>query len=294
MPLNVRVLSGPAIEPITVAQAKAQCRLDAGFTADDSLFAVYVPAARQIAEKITRRAFFNQTWRRTLDNFPLAASFDLSPTPADRWNWPVYGGMWNRLAIDLPGGDVVRIVQIQFRDTNNNLVLLPASQYAVDLTSTPCRITPANGFVWPFEGSYLPGSVWIDYEPASYVVQISETFTVPAAPGPYTYALLQGGAQGANVTAIDSVVDAQGNPITDWTPANGVLTFQAGDAGKTYTVAYCVAKCPEMIQAALLMIAAHLYRNPEATTDLKLSELPLGAQMILSPEIVEWTDYRPC
>lgn len=103
MALNIHLLAGPILEPITLVQAKAQCRIDEGFTDDDVIISsIYIPAARQLAEKVTHRAFFNQTWERALDNFPLAASFDYSPSPADRWNWPVYGGMWNRLAIDLP------------------------------------------------------------------------------------------------------------------------------------------------------------------------------------------------
>lgn len=300
MALNIKLVSPPVLEPVTLLLAKAQCGVDSGFTADDILFnEVYIPAARQQAENVTRRAFFNQVWQRTLDNFPLAASFDYAPSPADKWNWPVYGGMWNRLAIDLPKGPALAINSIGYVDGEGNPQTLPSSQYLADLTGTPCRLVPSqgadSGMVWPWEGSYLPGSVKIQWLAGSYVRQVTESFAVPVSPGPYTYSLGK-----KSVTGVSAVVNSSNASVTGWTTAYGsavaatVLTLPSNQAGLTLTVTYYVAQLPPNILLAILLLIGHFYRNREATTDLDLEQLPEGVQSLLSSEVIEWTDYRPC
>lgn len=290
MPLNVRVVSGPIAEPITVQQAKAQARIDAGSTLDDPLFAIYVPAAREYAEEYTNRAFFNQIWIRTLDSFPLATGYDSTIGPADRQAWAVAGQIWNLVAIDLPGGRVVQVISITYVDENGVTQTLDPSTYRVDLSSEPCRLTPAPAVaVWPFSGVFQPGSIAIEYEVASYVQQVVEQFTVPAA-APYQYML----EQADDLTGIQSVADANGNPVAGWTNNEGALTFPAGDAGQVYTVEYSVANCPFKLQLALLQLAAHFYRNPEAASDLKLAEVPISATKLLDQHLLVWEGYRPC
>jgi hypothetical protein len=292
MPLNFKVIGKPILEPITLAQAKAQSRVDQAYTDDDVLFEIYIPAARQLAEKITRRGFFNQTWQRTLDNFPMAASFDMTPSPADRWNWPIAGGMWNRLVIDLPGGPVVGIDSITYLDANGNPATLDPADFVADLNSEPCRVTPPSStMVWPWTGTYLPGSVAITYEVASFVCAVAEAFTGPAE-APYTYALKK--SPQTAVKSVTQLVDGVVTPVTGWTVAAGVLTLPAGAAGLALTANYYIPEFPALLQVALLMLVEHFYRNPGATTDLQLEDLPIGVQSILSPYIVEWSDYRPC
>jgi hypothetical protein len=75
--LNVAIISDALFEPVTLALAKQQCRVDPADEASDALFtSVYIPAARRHVERIMHRAIFNQTWARYLDNFPLAGSFE--------------------------------------------------------------------------------------------------------------------------------------------------------------------------------------------------------------------------
>lgn len=295
--LNYWTQTDAMVEPVTLALAKQQCRVDPGMTDDDTLIStVYIPSARRFVERYLGRALFNQIWVRTLDNFPLAASYDITISPADRWNWPVYGGTWNRLAIDLPGGRTRKINSITYLDVNSNPITLDPSTYRADFTSEPCRITPpSSSMVWPFVGSYLPGSVAITYQVASYISTVAEPVTVPAAPGPYTCQLSKTWACG-----LDSVNDGSGNVIAGVTlatnAATGIstLTFPAAQAGAALTANYCVPNCPADLIHAQLLLIAHYYRNPEATTDLKLDTIKLGVDAHLSSHVVTWADYRPC
>jgi hypothetical protein len=298
MALNLTQLAGPVMEPVSLVLAKLHCGVDASFFGDDPLFGVYIPAARAQAEAVCNRAFFNQTWQRTIDNFPLAASFDYSPSPADRWNWPVYGGMWNRLAIDLPKGRALAINSIGYIDGDGNPQTLVPSQYQADLTGIPCRLVPSQaasgGMVWPFEGNYMPGSVTIQWQAGSYVALVTESFTVPIS-SPFQYQMAK-----ASVTGVASVVNGS-TPVAGWSiayppplvPGQSTLTLPSAQAGGTLTVSYYIAAAPSDIQAALLLVG-HFYRNREATTDLKMADLPQGVRALLGPHVVEWTDYRPC
>lgn len=295
MPLNYSILAQPLNEPLTLAQVHSQCRIDSGFTADDPLLLIYISAARQLAEKLTRRAFLTQTWQRTLDNFPIAANYDYAPSAADHWNWPTTGGMWNRLVVDLPGGKAQSIASINYTDQNGNPQTLPSSEFLADLASTPCRIIPAN-LTWPFVGNIAPGAVQINYTVGSYVLSVSENFSGPNAT-PWEYQLLQASTLLGNLANVASLATqaAPSIPLSGWsvTPG-GLLTVPVAQENVPLVVSYTIANLPADIMLALLMLVGHFYRNAEASTDLKMNELPFGVEALLSPHVVEWGDYRPC
>lgn len=298
MALNISQVAPPAFEPLLLTQAKLQCAVDPGSSEEDPLFEIYIASAREVAEQFTRRAFFNQTWQRTLDNFPLAASFDYAPSPADKWNWPVYGGMWNRLAIDLPLGRALAINSITYADVCLGPTTLAPSLYAADLSGIPCRLTPSQsavgGLVWPWQGSYMPGSVNIQWVAGNFVLAVSESFMAPAE-SPYQYTLLK-----KSVTGIQSVQASAGTAVAGWTAPSGTLcgattlTLPEAQAGQQLTVNYYVSACPAAVLEAMLLLIGHSYRNREATTDIGLVDLVQGVKSKLSPYVVEWTDYRPC
>lgn len=63
------LLAGPAAEPLTRAEAKAYLRID--HDAEDALIDALIAAARRLVEAATGRALIDQTWRLTLDAWPL-------------------------------------------------------------------------------------------------------------------------------------------------------------------------------------------------------------------------------
>jgi hypothetical protein len=100
MQLSTKLVTPPVIEPVTLAQAKQHLRVD--FPEDDTLISMYITAARQYCEKATGRAFYNQTWLRTLDFFPLYGDCNGTRTPAERHTWPYGTWYWNQVMIELP------------------------------------------------------------------------------------------------------------------------------------------------------------------------------------------------
>lgn len=62
------LLTGPALEPISLDEAKAWLRIDA--SDEDQLLSALIVSARMTLEAYTRRFFVTQSWRMTLDAWP--------------------------------------------------------------------------------------------------------------------------------------------------------------------------------------------------------------------------------
>lgn len=294
MPLNAYPITEPIVEPVTLALAKQQCRIDPALIDDDALVNVYIGAARGLVEKVIQGSLFNRIWLRSIDGFPLSG-YDAPFSPADRG---VAAPIINAAVIDLPGGRVRRIVSITYLDENGAEVVADPTSYRADLASIPARITPPSQVgAWPWLGQFEPGSVRITYEVANYTAAVTgETFTAPPASGGLsTYQLAKSWA-----TGLERLVDGAGNAVagavlaTDAASGNSSLTLPAALAGQALTVDYDVQNLPKDVMNALLLLIAHFYRNPEATSDLKLAEVPLSAMCLLEGHVITWGDYRPC
>ncbi len=165
--LALTLVTPPVVEPVSLAQAKSFCRVD--FTDDDTLFPVLITAAREYAERYMRRAIFNQTWTRTLDNFPMAWDRMAAMNAARLSEWPYWSSIWNQLRIDLPKAKTQSVTSVTYIDSNTlQQVTLPPSSYIVDTSRLPCCIVPANAGYWPVEMMYNPGSVTITFIAGSY------------------------------------------------------------------------------------------------------------------------------
>lgn len=119
--MGLSLVTGPASEPITTAEAKAHCRIDS--SADDTLIGTLITSAREWAEGFANVRIVSQTWDYTLDAFPAC--------------------------IDLPFGPVSAITHIKYYDTANVQQTLSSSAYDYSLAGPVVRILPAYGYAWP-------------------------------------------------------------------------------------------------------------------------------------------------
>jgi hypothetical protein len=62
------LIAPPGEEPVTLAEAKAFCRIDGD--GDDALVSALIAAARLQVESLSGRALVTQTWRLTLEDVP--------------------------------------------------------------------------------------------------------------------------------------------------------------------------------------------------------------------------------
>ncbi len=134
MPIPVLV-TAPAAEPITLAEAKAHLRVDG--SDDDTLIASLIGAARRHVEDLTGRALITQTWRLSWDD----------QFPAE---------------IRLPKGSLQSVDEIAYIDTAGATQILDPSAYQVDADSEPGRVVPVYGASWPVARSQ-PAAVTVDW-----------------------------------------------------------------------------------------------------------------------------------
>lgn len=119
--MAITLVTAPADEPISVAEAKLHSRVDG--SDNDSLITGLIIAARIKAEDVTGRQLFTATWKLTLDIFPPTIRIDKVPVSA--------------------------VSSVKYVDTAGVQQTLDASKYQVDLVSNPARLVPAFGESWP-------------------------------------------------------------------------------------------------------------------------------------------------
>lgn len=131
--MGLALATGPVLDPISLAEAKAHCRISS--TDEDGLLAGYILAARQHVETITNRALISQTWDYTIDG---------------DWPWviDVESHRHQRL-IEIPKAPLQSVTSISYIDTTGVSQTLSTSQYVVDGARAIGRIFPAYGVTWP-------------------------------------------------------------------------------------------------------------------------------------------------
>ena len=71
------LIAGPGEDPVTLAEAKAFCRIDS--SDEDALVEALIAAARLQVESLTGRALVTQSWRLTLDCAPRLVELPVIP-----------------------------------------------------------------------------------------------------------------------------------------------------------------------------------------------------------------------
>lgn len=94
------LLTAPAVEPLSLAEAKAFLRVEHGD--DDDVIASLIAAARLHVEAQTRRALVTQSWRLTRDAWPADGRLHVTPAPLQALTAArVYNAAGNTAALDL-------------------------------------------------------------------------------------------------------------------------------------------------------------------------------------------------
>ena len=133
-----KLLVEPAIEPITLSDAKQHLRMEV--SDDDALITLLIAAARQYAEQLTRTSFITQQWSLVLDAFPGPS---LMGVPAGLpWSLPGH-------ALLLEHGPVQSIDSITYLDMASTVQTMPSANYIADMTGLLARVTPKFGQIWP-------------------------------------------------------------------------------------------------------------------------------------------------
>lgn len=108
------LMNGPAIEPVTLAEAKNWLRIDQ--TEDDALIQTLITSARLVVEANARVMMIAQTWRLVMDSWPSSPAIAMQLKP-------------------LISFDAVRV-----KDSAGNPQIVPPQTYLEDKTPNKARI----------------------------------------------------------------------------------------------------------------------------------------------------------
>jgi uncharacterized phiE125 gp8 family phage protein len=122
--MKYEITSQPAVEPLTVAEAKAHLRVD--HTTDDTLIESLIKAARTYCEQFQNRAYITQTRKLYLNDFP-----------------------GNDCEIALPGAPLQSVSSVTYVDTDGATQTWSSSLYQVDAKDQPGVLMPVWGEVYP-------------------------------------------------------------------------------------------------------------------------------------------------
>ncbi len=151
---GLHLVSAPAVEPITLAQAKEWLRVDAGDSSQDSTLSDLITGAREVAELKTGRQLITATWNQTLDRFPgLMDSVAGGGGGGGAYQYATVNDWYwtgnDPRTIRLLRSPLQAVVSLKYLDTTNVVQTVDPSLYLVDGVSDPARITPAYGQIWP-------------------------------------------------------------------------------------------------------------------------------------------------
>jgi uncharacterized phiE125 gp8 family phage protein len=121
---NVRIITQPPVEPITLTEAKRHLNVDSDFTDDDAYIESLIKASRIAAENYTRRAYV----QRTLElSFPYFCE----------------------IVIELPYPKLQSITSITYKDNDGTDQTISAANYQIDSYREPGLVMPAYQCYWP-------------------------------------------------------------------------------------------------------------------------------------------------
>lgn len=165
---NVRVVTPPTTEPVSLEQARLWCRVDAypadgsptlDVHPDDDLIRGLISAAREWVEMETGRALAPQVLEVSHSQFPM------------------YG---SRQMISLPMAPIRAIESVSYRGSDGVDVFLAIDEYLVDYYGYVPHVLPAIDTAWPDITAY-PNAVRVRYE-AGYAVTSESPDVAPFIP----------------------------------------------------------------------------------------------------------------
>jgi uncharacterized phiE125 gp8 family phage protein len=121
--MPTRLVTPPTAEPVTLAEAKAQCRVDGSDS--DTYIEMLITAAREWCELHDWRAYMPQTWELILDAWP------------------------SRGAIEIPKPPLQSVASIKYTNRSGVEATLDSGVYLVDTYSEPGWVVLKNDKAWP-------------------------------------------------------------------------------------------------------------------------------------------------
>ena len=148
---SLKTLTPPTVEPVTLAEAKAHCRVDT--STDDAYISSLITAAREWCEAYCDETFVHTQYRMTLDAFPHEIELPRPP---------------------MASSGTVTAVTVTYTLENQSTATLATNQYRVDRDSAPGVIRTLYNGSWPshlLDANAVTVTWWAGYGSAADIPQ---------------------------------------------------------------------------------------------------------------------------
>lgn len=162
MPL--KLITPPTAQPLAVSDVRQHLKQD--ITDDDNLIALYLGAAVEFAQMQTQRQLVAARYQYVLDGFPGPSLMGVPIGQA--FGIPAH-------AIQIPRTPLIQVVSIQYTAMDGSTQTMPTTDYTVDHSCDPPRITPVFGKIWPIPLPQI-GSVRVTFD-AGYMAAFTADAT---------------------------------------------------------------------------------------------------------------------
>ena len=249
-----KVTTAPVCEPVTPAMVRDNLRQDVDV--QDAMLQTIITACREAVESSLNRTILNTTYSQVLDDWPRCISPVRPP--------------------------LVSVSSIKYLDTDGNEQTLGATNYRVDSTSEPARITRERGVTWPTLRG-VPAQVTVNFV-AGYP---SETGALTANhSGSVVTISIDGLSTTPNPSGLLYLINATGQnevvPYRSYALDSGVYTFNVStdDFDDAVTLKYSYAdddaatvhNPPSAIQQAIIAMAVDVFEHPELSPEISLNK----------------------
>jgi uncharacterized phiE125 gp8 family phage protein len=148
---DIRELTAPTYEPVTLDEAKLWCRIEDDDDSQDAMLLLLIYAARERAEAITARAFARRTFELSMDAFPEGSE-----------------------PIEIQKSPIVSVESVTYATADGDVAIGGSpSEFLVEVRGDklPGRLMPLYGSSWPtatpeagsvrirFTAGYAPGKI---------------------------------------------------------------------------------------------------------------------------------------
>lgn len=135
--MGIRIITGPTSEPVSLSEAKAQCRVDG--STEDTLISGYITAAREWCEKVDWRVYLTQTIELWLHRWP------------------------DERYITLPKPPLQSVTKVEYYDDSHTLHTLNSANWYVSQAEQPGKLHLRLNSDWPTEALREMEAICVTY-----------------------------------------------------------------------------------------------------------------------------------
>lgn len=158
---RLRLVTDAASEPVTLAEAKAYCRVD--ISDDDTLITALIGSARRYVERETGFALMTQTWTAVYDRWPEGEGQGFGGPWWDGVRQLPTSFVTPTTTIEIPKRPFQAVTSVKLKDAYGVFTTVSPSVYYSEVSDMRGRVSRVLGQIWPVIIMAQSGAIEIEF-----------------------------------------------------------------------------------------------------------------------------------